>query len=119
MMIVAPIAYAYAVGPTILAVPVLDQHLSTGAAIGAALAIAGVTAVTAASGRAAVQRTPGGSGVTFGVVAMIGFAASAFLVAAFAQRVRLVRVGADLSDRSRDDARCRDRDRVSRGGQTR
>jgi drug/metabolite transporter (DMT)-like permease len=88
VMIVAPVASAYAVGPTVLAVIVLGEHLSVGAAVGATIAIAGVIVVTAARGNAvATNDADGRSGVGFGIVAMLGFAASAFLVAAFAQRV--------------------------------
>jgi drug/metabolite transporter (DMT)-like permease len=88
VMLVGPIAAAYAIGPTILAVVVLDERLSTGGVIGAAAAIAGVVVVSAAHGKA-TQRggAEGWGGVPFAFAAMLAFAISAFMIAAFAREI--------------------------------
>jgi drug/metabolite transporter (DMT)-like permease len=87
VMLVAPIASAYAAGPTVLAVMLLDERLSAPNAVGAAAAIAGVVVITAAhKGVTPQHATRGRSGVAFGLAAMVGFAISAFMIAAFARR---------------------------------
>jgi drug/metabolite transporter (DMT)-like permease len=86
VMLVAPIAAAYAIGPTLLAVVVLDEHLSLDGAIGAATAIAGVVVLSAGRATAPGPDDSRGGGVPFAFVAMAGFAMSAFIIAALAQR---------------------------------
>jgi drug/metabolite transporter (DMT)-like permease len=85
--LVAPIAAAYAVGPAILAVLLLDERLSTIEAVGGAATVAGVVIITATD---RLTAKGGGSprdrnGVAFGLAAMLGFAITAFMIAAFAQ----------------------------------
>lgn len=81
--LVSPIAAAYAVGPTILAVVFLHERMTTFHAVGAAATILGVVVTTAADprrdGQAARTR-----GIPFAFGAMVGFALSAFLIAMFA-----------------------------------
>lgn len=104
VMLVAPIASAYAVGPTILAVALLGERLPPDAATGAAIAIGGVIVVTAAHGRADQPLAARGrNGIPYGLAAMVGFALSAFMIAAFAQPLGwllpllISRVGAALT----------------------
>jgi drug/metabolite transporter (DMT)-like permease len=85
VMLVAPIAAAYAIGPTILAVVVLHEHLSVYGAIGAATAIVGVVVVSAGRATAPGPDQSRGGGVPFAFVAMAGFAMSAFMIAAMAK----------------------------------
>jgi drug/metabolite transporter (DMT)-like permease len=85
VMLVGPIASAYAVGPTILAVVLLGERLSIGAAMGSVVAIGGVVMVTVSHASEAANTVRNRSGVPFGIAAMIGFAASAFGIAASAQ----------------------------------
>jgi drug/metabolite transporter (DMT)-like permease len=87
IMLVAPIAAAYAIGPTVLAVVLLDERLSLGGAMGALAAISGVVVLSAShAGRDARDARGRGGGVPFGLAAMVGFAISAFMIAASAQR---------------------------------
>jgi uncharacterized membrane protein len=86
VMLVGPIASAYAVGPTILAVVLLHERLPLEGTFGAVAAIAGVVIVTAARGTREKHREGRRSGVPFALVAMTGFAISAFMIAAFAGR---------------------------------
>jgi drug/metabolite transporter (DMT)-like permease len=86
--LVGPIASTYAVGPTVLAVVLLGEHLPTDGWIGCVAAIAGVGVVSAAHAKASAkpsvrERT----GVPYGFAAMAGFAISAFMIAAFAQQL--------------------------------
>jgi drug/metabolite transporter (DMT)-like permease len=83
--LVTPIASAYAVGPIVLAVLVLDERLAPINVAGAAFAIVGVVMATL---RVGGRRGPGGrAGVPFAFGAMAGFALSAFLIAALADRI--------------------------------
>jgi transporter family protein len=86
--LVGPIASAYAVGPTILAVVVLGEELSAKGAIGSVAAIGGVAIVTATQRRAKVgPEAKHRSGVPFGLAAMMAFGLSSFLIAAYADAV--------------------------------
>jgi drug/metabolite transporter (DMT)-like permease len=86
VMLVGPISAAYAIGPTILAVVVLDERLSRVQAIGAAAAVIGVVVVSAGHGRVTEHSgVRGWGGVPFAFAAMIAFAMSAFIIAAFAR----------------------------------
>jgi drug/metabolite transporter (DMT)-like permease len=77
--LVAPIASAYAVGPTILAVIVLHERLAAPAGVGAAATIVGAILVGTAPLRGDVGHHA--RGILFAVAAMVGFAVSAFLIA--------------------------------------
>jgi drug/metabolite transporter (DMT)-like permease len=86
VMLVGPISAAYAIGPTFLAVVILDERLSTVQAIGAAAAIIGVVVVCAGHGRVTEHSgVRGWGGVPFAFAAMIAFAMSAFIITAFAR----------------------------------
>jgi drug/metabolite transporter (DMT)-like permease len=87
IMLVGPIASAYAAGPVFLAVVFLHERLSMDGAVGAATTIAGVVVVSAGQKRATEQGNGGASGVPFGLISMVGFATSAFMIAAFAHRM--------------------------------
>jgi drug/metabolite transporter (DMT)-like permease len=87
IVLVGPIASAYAAGPVILAVVLLNERLSLEGAVGAATTIAGVVVVSVGQGRAVEHPHRGASGVPFGLVSMAGFATSAFMIAASAQRI--------------------------------
>jgi drug/metabolite transporter (DMT)-like permease len=88
IVLVGPIASAYAVGPTVLAVVVLGERLSTTEAVGAAAAIVGVVVVSSGQTSTAPQAPASGrTGVPFAFVAMVSFSLSAFMIAASAQRM--------------------------------
>jgi drug/metabolite transporter (DMT)-like permease len=82
--LVTPIASAYAVGPIVLAVLVLDERLAPVNVAGAAFAIVGVVMATLRVGGGRGPSARGGVPFAFG--AMAGFALSAFLIAALADR---------------------------------
>jgi drug/metabolite transporter (DMT)-like permease len=82
--LVTPIASAYAVGPILLAVLVLDERLAPINVAGAVFAILGVVMATLRVGGQRASRASGGVPFAFG--AMGGFALSAFLIAALARR---------------------------------
>jgi len=84
--IVTAIGSAYAAGPAILAVILLHESISRQGAIGAAATVLGVVIVSAGMSQK-VNRRGNGRGISFGILAAIGFAISAFLIAMFAGRI--------------------------------
>lgn len=86
--IVSPVTAAYSAITLLLAVVLLNEHLSSLAAVGAGLTIAGVvgaTAVPRAVHRGDPEHDPGRAGIAYGFLAMGTFGVATFLIGSAAR----------------------------------
>ena len=98
--IVSPVTAAYSAITLLLAVVLLNEHLSSLAAVGAGLTIAGVvgaTAVPRAVHRGDPEHDPGRAGIAYGFLAMGTFGVATFLIGSAARTPRLVRPDVPLA----------------------
>ena len=86
--IVSPVTAAYSAITLLLAVVLLNEHLTSLAAVGAGLTIAGVVGATAAPRavhRGDPEHDPGRAGIAYGFLAMATFGVATFLIGSAAR----------------------------------